>query len=69
LDDRPSNNNLISFLVSLSNETYKALKEESNSCFNLSPHVDLDLNKKSENDNRLDGLHMSGYFFMIGDIE
>ena len=32
-------------------------------------HVDLDLNKNVENANGLVKLHMSGYFFTIGDID
>jgi hypothetical protein len=69
LDDRPSNNDLISCLVSLINETHKSMDEKSKSCFNLSSHVDLDLNENVENVNGLDGLHMSGSFFTVGDID
>jgi hypothetical protein len=43
--------------------------EESKSCFNVSLHVDLDLNENVENVNGLVGLHMSGFFFTMGDID
>jgi hypothetical protein len=69
LDDRPSNHDLISFLVSLTNETYESMDEKSKSCFNLSSHVDLYLNENDENFNGLDGLHMSRYLFTMGDID
>jgi hypothetical protein len=69
LDDRPSNNDLISCLVSLTNETYEPVDEESKSCFNVPLHVDLDLNENIENTNGLVRLHMSGYFFTMGDID
>jgi hypothetical protein len=69
LDDRPSNNDLISCLVSLTNETYEPVDEESKSCFNVPSHVDLDLNENVENTNGLVGLHMSGSFFTMGDID
>jgi hypothetical protein len=69
LDDKPSNNDLISSLVSLINETHKSMDEKSKSHFNLSSHVDLDLNENVENVNGLDGLHMSGSFFTMGDID
>jgi hypothetical protein len=69
LDDRPSNNDLISCLVSLTNETYELVDEESKSCFNVPLHVDLDLNENVENANGLVGLHMSGSFFTMGDID
>jgi hypothetical protein len=69
LDDRPSTNDLISCLVSLTNETYELVDEESKSCINVSLHVDLDLNENVENSNGLVGLHMSGSFFTMGDID
>jgi hypothetical protein len=68
-DDRPSNHDLISCLVSLINETHESMDEESKSCFNVSSHVDLDLNKNVENVNGLDGLHMFGFFFTMGYID
>jgi hypothetical protein len=43
--------------------------EESKSCFNVSLHVDLDLNENVENANGLVGLHMSRSFFTMGDID
>jgi hypothetical protein len=67
LDDNPSNNDLISSLVSLINETNKSMDEKSKSCFNLSSHANLDLNEHVENVNGLDGLHMFGSFFTMGD--
>jgi hypothetical protein len=48
---------------------HKLVDEESKSCFNVPLHVDLDLNENVENANGLDGLHMSGYFFTMGDID
>jgi hypothetical protein len=68
LDDRPSTNDLISCLVSLTNETYEPVDEESKSCFNVPFHADLDFNEKVENANGLVGLHMFGYLFTMGDI-
>jgi hypothetical protein len=58
LEDKPSNHGLISFIVSFINETDKPLDEETKSSFNLSSHVDLDLNENVENANGLDGLHL-----------
>jgi hypothetical protein len=69
LDDRPSNNDLISCLVFLASETSESVDEESKSCSNVPLHADLDLNENVENANGLDGLHMSGYFFTMGDID
>jgi hypothetical protein len=69
LDDRPSTNDLISFLVSLTNETYELVDEESKSCFNVSSHVDLDLHENVENANDLVGLGLSRSFFTMGDID
>jgi hypothetical protein len=69
LDDRPSNNDLISCLVSLTNEIDELVDEESKSCFNVPLHDDLDLNENVENTNGLVGLHMSGSFFTMGDID
>jgi hypothetical protein len=43
--------------------------EESKSCLNVPLHVDLDLHENVENTNGLVGLHMSGYFFTMGDID
>jgi hypothetical protein len=67
--DRPSNNDLISCLVSLANEMYDSMDEESKSCSNVPLHVDLDSNENVENGNGLDGLHMFGSFFTMGDID
>jgi hypothetical protein len=69
LEDRPSNNDLISCLVSLASETYESVYEESKSYSNVLLHVDLDLNENVENDYGLDELHMSGYLFTMGDID
>jgi hypothetical protein len=63
LDDRSSNNDLINFLVSLTNETCEQLNEEYKSCFNDPLHVDLDLKENVENENCLVRLHMFGCFF------
>jgi hypothetical protein len=69
LDDRPSNNDFISCLVSLTNETYEPMDEVSKSCFNVPLHDDLDLNENIVNTKGLVGLYMSGYFFTIQDID
>jgi hypothetical protein len=59
---------LISCLVSLTNETYEPMVDESKSCFNVPLHVDLDLNENIANTNPLVELHMFGYFFIMEDI-
>jgi hypothetical protein len=69
LDNRTSTNYLISYLVSITNETYDPMYEEFKSCFKVSLHADLHLNENVENANGLVGIHMSGYFFTMGDID
>jgi hypothetical protein len=69
LEDRPSNNDLISCLVFLSSKTYGSLDEESKSCSNVPLHVNLDLSDNVENANDLDGIHISVTFFTMGDID
>jgi hypothetical protein len=68
LDNRPSTNDLISFLVSLTNETYELVDEEYKSCINVSLHAYLDVHADIENSNDLVGLHMYGSFFTMEDI-
>jgi hypothetical protein len=60
---------LISCLASLTNQTHESMDEKYKSHFNISSHVDLDLNENVENSNGLDGLHMSGYLFTVRDID
>jgi hypothetical protein len=67
LDDKPSNNDLISYLVSLTNETEHVVDEEYKSCFNVAFHVDLDLNENIVNVNPLVGIHMTGSLFTLGE--
>jgi len=69
LDNRPSNNYLISCLVSLTNETYEPQNEESKSCFNVPLHVDLNLNENVENIDGLVRLHMFGFLFTMGEYK
>jgi hypothetical protein len=58
LNDKPSNSDLISCLVSLTNEIDQLVDEESKSCFKVPLHVDLDLNENVVNANPLVGPHM-----------
>jgi hypothetical protein len=69
LDNRPSNNDLISCLDFVTNEIGQLVDEESKSCFNIPLHDDLDLNENVENNNSLHGIHMSRFFFTMGDID
>jgi hypothetical protein len=51
--------------VSLTNETYELVDEESKACSNVPLQDDLDLNENIENINGLVGIHMSRSFFTI----
>jgi hypothetical protein len=69
LDDRPSNNDFISYLAFLNNKIHESMDEEFKSCFNVTLHADLDLNENVENTNPLLELHMYGSFFTTGGID
>jgi len=67
--DIPYNNDLISCLVSLTNETYELVDEGYKSCFHVPLHDDFDLNENIVNDNGLVEICISVPFFTRGDID
>jgi len=68
-DDFPSVTDELLHLISLSNEQYQLVDEESKSCLNANLHVDLDSQEDDGDDHDLFEQHMFGTLFTMEDID